>query len=322
MSIPQKKSLWIKQAAIVVSDSPNIHMLLRELLRSYHWNVADSTSSIEVAVASLRKGGASMVIIDDTLTSPAAKAVRYLMSDPVGIVTPMLCFTLEAHREESLALARIGRPKLVDKPLTPAKFLPGFVSLVKMWESDAYVVMRRATQEFLTGNQAQCLKLLLKLAEHKDTQAMASEALSLHMRRFGKIKEAESVLLNSLRNSPRELGTMLLLADLYLHSSMPRLAHRLLAGARNAYPTSVTVLVDSIQASLMTGQTVEAIDHLFALQKRGYLEEEVNNTLARLLFAEGREIDTESVLNNNKAALKRIQSGWATAEMIPLNATG
>jgi hypothetical protein len=296
-------------------------MLLRELLRSYGWTVADSMPNVETAVSALKQGFAYLVIVDDTQAAPAAKAVRYLLSDPVGITTPTLAFTLETHKDEIASLSRVGRPKLVDKPLTPAKFLPGFVSLVKLWENEPFLSLRRATYAFMAANDAKCLRTLLKLAEDKDAQAIASGTLSLHLRRLGKIKEAETVLLGSLKRAPRELGTMLLLADLYLHAAKPRLAYRLLTGARNVYPNSMAVLIDSAQAAMLTGQAAEAIEHLFALVRRGYMEAEAGSHLSRLLFAEGREVDTEKILNNNKTSLKKLQDGWIAAESLPLNAS-
>jgi Flp pilus assembly protein TadD len=317
----QKKSTWPRQAALVISDSSNIHMLLRELLRTYNWTIADSMPSVESAIAALKQGFAHLIVVDDTVEAPAAKSMRYLMTEPIGLATPTLCFTLEAHNSESQALARLGRPMLVEKPLTPAKFVPGFVALVRTWEAEPYLSLRQSNYHLMNGNEAQCLKTLLRLAENKDSQAIASQTLSLHLRRLGRIKEAETVLLNSLRRSPRELATMLLLADLYMHSSMPRLAHRLLAGARQIFPNSLTIVIDAVQAALMVGNTPEAIELLYHLQRRAYLEEEVSDHLARLLFAEGREAETEKILNNNRVALKKIQTGWSSAELLPLNAT-
>ena len=54
------------------------------------------------------------------------------------------------------------------------------------------------------------------------------------------------------------------------------------------------------------------------MHRAGYREEETTAFLARLMIAEGRDGDAEKILNNNKAALKRIQSGWDLAESQPL----
>ncbi len=309
-----KKSTWPRQTAIVVSDSPNVHMLLRELLRSYSWTVIDSTASTERAVNALRQGQAFLVIADDTLKMPLIRHLRYQLSDPIAAVTPVLGFLLETHKHETAAIHHLGRPQIVDKPLTPSKFVPGFVNLVRTWEKEPYVTLRRANYQFLSGNDAAGLRLLVKLAELEETQHLAAPALALHLRRLGKIKQAESVLLATLKKSPRELGTMTALADLYMHAAMPKLAHRLLTGARTTYSQSMAMLPDMVQAALLMGHIDDAIACLYIMQKAGFMEQETNEQLSRLLFAEGREGEAERVLSNNKNALKKLQTGWAIAE--------
>lgn len=138
----------------------------------------------------------------------------------------------------------------------------------------------------------------------------------------GKVKEAETTLLSALKRSPRELGTMIGLADLYMHTAMPKLAHRLLSGARQRYNQSMGVIPDLVQASLLMGDMDDAIANLQAMLKAQFMEEETSAILARILFSEGRESEAEKVLNNNRAAFKRIQSGWANAELTPFNQTG
>jgi Flp pilus assembly protein TadD len=317
-----KKSSWPRQAAIVVSESPNVHMLLRELLRSYAWTVIESTPSVERAIDMVRQGQAFLIIVDDTAQAPAVRHIRHLLSDPLAVCTPILSFLLEAHKHESHAIAKLGRPQIVDKPLTPSKFIPGFVNLVRNWEKEPLIGVRRANYQLIAGNEGAALKTLLKVAENDTVQALCAQGLALHLRRLGKIKEAETLLLNSLKRAPRELGTMMTLADLYLHAAMPRLAQRLLATARNTFNPSMCMLPDLVQASLLLGQVDKAVEHLYTMQRAGFREDETTAFLARLLIAEGRESEAEKVLNNNKAALKRIQSGWDTAEMQPMTAAG
>jgi hypothetical protein len=317
-----KKSTWPKQAAIVVSDSPNVHMLLRELLRSYAWTVIESTPSVEKAVNFVRSGHAFLVIADDTLATPATRLLRYLLTDPQTVCTPVLTFLLEANKGEAPAIQRLGRPVIVDKPLTPSKFVPGFVQLVRTWEKEPYLSLRKANYEVLAGNDVQGLRALGRLKENPEMRPLASQALALHLRRLGKIKEAETLLLGAMKRAPRELSTMLALADLYLSAAMPKLAHRLLLGARTAFGQSVTMIPDLIQAALLMGNIEDAIHSLYVLQRAGYMEDETVSFLTRLLFAEGREQEAEKILNNNRAAFKKLQAGWVQAETLPFNAAG
>lgn len=323
MNFQSKKSTWPRQAAIVVSDSPNVHMLLRELLRSYAWTVTESTPSVEKAVSLVKTGQAHLIIVDDSLPNPAVRLVRYLQSDPVTICTPVLTFLLESHRGETTALQRIATQlQIVEKPLTPSKFVPGFVSLVKNWEKEPLVSLRRANYQFISGNEAQGVRMLAKLSEIDSLRHVCAQSLAQHLHNAGKVKEAETILLAALKKNPRELGTVIGLSDLYMHVGMPKLAYRLLMGARLAFGQSLAVIPDMIQAALQMGSIAEAIECLTLLHKAGHNDDETTSFLARLLFAEGREAEAEKVLNNNRASFKKIQSGWIAAEQQPMNVAG
>ncbi len=298
-------------------------MLLRELLRSYAWTVIESTPSVERAVNIIKQGQAHLVIIDDSLPSPAVRHVRYLQSNPITTCTPVLTFLLEAHKGETAALNKIAaRLQLVEKPLTPSKFVPGFIHLVKAWEKEPYVTLRKANYQFLSGNNQQGIRMLAKLAEIEVIRHVCSQALAQHLRIAGKVKEAETILLSALKKNPRELGTMIALADLYMRVGMPKLAYRLLMGARLSFGQSLAVIPDMIQAALLMGSIPEAIECLTILNKAGHNDDETTSFLARLLYAEGREVEAEKILNNNRASYKKIQTGWIAAEQQPMNVAG
>lgn len=318
----KQKSSWPKQSAIVISESPNMHMLLRELLRSYGWTVIDSTPSTDRAIELVRTGQVFMVICDDTPSVPVSKHVRHLLSDPVTLCTPTLAFILEAHKGETNAISRMGRPSLTDKPLTPSKFIPSFTGLVRTWEKEPWIHVRRAAYMLVDGNEATALKILAKLGENPLTSSLCGQAIAMHLRHTGKLKEAEGVMLAALKKAPKEIGNVLALADIYMHGAMPKLAHRLLTSARSALGNSLALVPDIVQAAILMGRLDEAITNLYSLQKGSLLDEEATGFLARLLFAEGRESEAEKVLNNNKIAFKRLQNGWAAAEAQPLNAAG
>lgn len=318
----KQKSSWPKQAAIVISESPNMHMLLRELLRTYGWTVIDSTPSADRAIELVRTGQVFMVICDDTQSVPVTKHVRHLLCDPVTLCTPTLAFMLEAHKGETNAVTRMGRPSLADKPLTPSKFIPAFTGLVRTWEKEPWIHVRRAGYMLVDGNEATAMKILAKLSENPLTSSLCGQAIAMHLRRTGKLKDAEGVMLAALKKAPKEVGNVLALADIYMHGAMPKLAHRLLASARGALGNSLALVPDIVQAAILMGKLDDAIDNLYSMQKGGFLDEETTAFLARLLFAEGREDEAEKVLNNNKAVFKRLQNGWAAAETQPLNAAG
>jgi len=251
--------------------------------------------------------------------------VRYLLSDPIAVCTPILAFLLEAHKNEAPALSKMGRPQLVDKPLTPSKFVPAFTQLVHTWEREPYLTLRRANYEFLAGNDSRGVRTLARLATDEALQHLCAQAVALHLRRLGKTKEAETVLLGSLKRSPRELGTMFALVDLYLHAAMPNMAHQLLLSARGAFGQAIAPVPDLVQTEILMGRLSDAVQSLSILHKAGYAEEETAIFLARLLIAEGREQEAERVMNGNKNVFKQIIAAWLRTESSSspsLNAAG
>ena len=309
-----KKSSWQKQTAVVISDSPNMHMLLRELLRPYSWTVSESTSSSKTATNLVRMGAANLIIIDDSLKSPAYLNARYLMADPVTLCTPKLSFLLSARDSEEQAMLKMGIASVVFKPLTPAKFVPGFAALLRAWEKEPYLSLRRTNYLYLRGEETKAVMALARLMQVPEVHSTCAQAIALHLRRSLKLKEAEKVLLTSLKRSPRELGTILALADLYLHAAMPKLAHKLLLGARTAFSQSMAMVPDLVQSALMLGQLDDAINSLNLVLKRGDIDEMTLSFLGRLMYAEGREGEAERVLTANGGHFKKLHASWQAAD--------
>lgn len=310
-----KKSSWQKQTAVVISDSPNMHMLLRELLRPYSWTVSESTSSSKIATNLVKMGAANLIIIDDSLKSPAYLNARYLMADPVTLCTPKLSFLLSARDTEEQAILKMGVSSVVFKPLTPAKFVPGFAALIRNWEKEPYVSLRRTNYLYLRGEETKAVMALARLMQVPEVHSICAQAIAMYLRRSQKLKEAEKVLLTSLKRSPRELGTILALADLYLHAAMPKLAHKLLLGARTAFSQSMAMVPDLVQSALMLGQLDDAIQSLNLVLKRGDIDEMTLSFLGRLIYAEGREGEAERVLTTNGGHFKKLHAGWQAADV-------
>lgn len=320
MNLSSKKKLWPNQTAVIVSDAQNIHMLIKELIRSRGWAAVEATSSIERAMMIIKQGHASLLIADDTPTLPASKVVRHMLLDPITILTPTLAFLLEQNKPEAPAMSRLLTLQVAEKPLTPSKFMPSFISLVRRWEKEPFIHLRRAAYQMIQSNEIAGIKTLLKLNELPAIQHICAQTLAQLLCRQGKIKEAETLLLTSLKRNPRELSTVLCLADLYKKSGMPKMAHRLLLSARTNFGSSLVTLPDLMHAALLMNRVDDAIESLYVLKRAGYCEDETNTFLARLLYSEGRIAEAETILYNNKSSFKRIQDGWEQAENQVMNA--
>ena len=297
-----------------------MHLLLRELLRPYSWTVIDSTPRVDQAVNAVKSGLAFLIILDDSVDVPVTGHLRNLICDPVTSIVPTLAFASDSAHNDRKALSWFGAHQVVDKPLTPSKFLPGFQHLVKRWESQPYVTLRKASYALMSGADDVAIQVLDKLRTLGPIQGVATRCLATHVLRRGNIREAESMLLDSLKQEPRDLSTMVALGDLYMNAAMPKLAYRLFLGARNAYSSSLAVLPDLVQSSLMLGQMDDAITFLYQMHRENFMPQITGRYLSRLLFSQGREAEAEKVLNNNRVALEKLRKSWHNAESQPLAA--
>lgn len=318
----KNKSTWPKKAAIVVSETKNFHMILRELMRAQGWTVIDSTPSLTHAFQAVQQGQAYIVIFDDSQEMPASQLVRMRLTDPFAICTPTLAFLLESRRPETAILSSLGHPSITEKPLTPGKFIPTFNDLIRKWEREPWLSLRRATYMFLQGQQANGLKTLLGTLSQIATIGVSAPAVAAHLRRLGRLKDAETILLNAITKAPKDTGIIVSLADLYLHSAMPKIAYRLLSAVQSTLINSFTLYPDLVQATLFNGKIDEGINLMFGLQRSGLSNEQVTSQLIRLLFAQGRVEDAEKLLLNNKKAFKSISESWDAAEDQSLNVAG
>lgn len=310
----QMRSSWPQQSAVVLSHSLNIQMLLKELLRTYGWSISVCTSSFATATASVEKGQATIIIVDDTVELPSVIACRRFLGKAVTASTPILSFLMDSNKLEQDTLARIGIPMMVPKPLTPSKFVPGFLTLLRKWDTPGLRAMRGASYQITAGNIEHAIRIFGKLCQDPTTEGIAAIPLSLCFRQIGKLKAAETTLISALKKQPKNLGLMLSLGDLYMHSCMPQLAHRLFAGAHVAYPRSLCMLPDLVQSALAIGGYEEARTHLHHMIRAEFLAEECVGHLSRVLLADGREFEAETLLQDRKGYFRKFQRAWEEAD--------
>jgi Tfp pilus assembly protein PilF len=296
-------------------------MVLREILRGLGWTICDLTSSATKALAYIRQGEAKMIILDDTVSMPSLYAARYLMTEPVAVCTPILGLLLPVHATESTVLSRLG-VYLCEKPLTPSKFTPIFNALLRHWEKEPFAALRQANTHLLAGDYALATLALAKLMGDSATQHLSAHIIAVTLRKSGKLKDAEQVLLKSLKRNPRELTTILALVDLYLCGAMPHLAQKLLSSAQTLYPKSQLLVPDLVQANLMLGHIDAAIDQLSQVLKTNAADTLSVHFLARLLFAEGRETEAEKLLTAHDISFKKFHNAWHGAVPDTLPAAG
>lgn len=298
-------------SAIVYTQATtgNMSMLLRELLRQYRWTVVETTDSVETIIRAVEKGEASLIIVDDAPEMPSTSIVRKLMISPVCIATPTLCFASEDTPSEKIALSHMGPIAITPKPLTPDKFLPSFKELVKRWEGGYYALLRQAIDQILKGRHETGLRMLTKLNEHAGARPIVASVLAHYYRYTDNQQTAEKVLLTALRDAPRHLGLIFALSDLYMSSSMPMMAFRLLAGAKTAYGSCTAILVDLVQSTMMLQNLDEAIKFLIELHNRKYMPQNTAHILIRLLYSQGRHEEISKFVSRHSVVAK-LEASW------------
>jgi hypothetical protein len=313
----KEKDFWpIKAAVVITRANQNIGMVLRELLRNYNWTVCLTTPSIDTAISCVRSGEAIMIIVDDSPDLPASLVLRCLLADPIASMIPTLVLIAPTSRNERPAITNLGRPFVVDKPLTPNRFVPGFKSLVSVWSSGQLNLVRQAVKAFIAGNEETGLKLLTKLTAEPTTRIVVASALSNYCLRSGNIKTAEKILLTALKTAPRNLGLILALADFYLHAAMPAIALRLVRGAETTYGQVVALLVDRLQIEMMSLNFDAALKTFNDLQARNFMPNDYQSYLARILFSDGRQDLFLKTLGSNAKA-EKFEQAWETPPKDP-----
>lgn len=314
------KNSWPKQAAVVISDAPNMYMILKELLRNYNWRVATTTSIVQDAIEIILSGEAFIAIIDDHNENPAFSIIRQLMASPYTCTIPTLTFSSDQNVLEQPALQRMNQPEIIEKPLTPAKFIPKFQALIKLWETTPYFLLRQSVYQILTNNEEQGIKILKVLAEKESSvKHMAIQVLATYLFRIKHDpKSAEKLLLASLKQSNKNLANIMTLGDIYLHSSMPKLAQRLFLSAKNTLPNSYSIFPDIVQASVILSEMDLAVEHLMTMFNKNFMPSTALSFLSRIMVSEGKEDHAETTFGIKRSILTKIQSSWEDSDDLPI----
>ncbi len=315
------KATWLTRSAVIVSDVDGVHRMYSQLTQRFQWNVTDTTKSLEQAIELVQTGGANLIIIDDSVTSPSGFHARALLNNTAALCTPILALLLPQRSNESLLLNKCGF-EVATKPVTPAAFLPPFGELLQRWEKPSFATLRRLGYLLNRVTHDQLLGALFKLMEQEPIHSLCVQILALELRRIGNFKDAEQALLSSIKKDPKQDGRFLSLVDLYLHAAMPKLAHQLLTTLKNTNGISRLIAPDYVQSALMIGQLNTALECLGQLAKGANPDPTSIDFYARLLFSAGRDDEAEQLLAQSGRSFKKFQQKWLNADSSGLPAAG
>ena len=296
--------------AIILSTSgSNAPMLLRDLVRSHRWTIIESVDTIEPVILAIEKNRARLIIIDDSPEMPGSFLLRRLMKNPICMATPTLCLSSMDDKPEVNVISQVSNVSITPKPLTPDKFFPTFNELNQKWSTGFYALLRQAIAQILGGKHETGLRMLTKLNEHRGARLLVAPILAHYYQITSNFVTAEKILLATLKENPRSISLVFSMTELYVNASMPMMAYRLLTGARAHFGSAAAILTELTQVCLLLNKIDEALVHLTMLHEAGFDPQQVPLSIARLLYAEGRQSEVSKYISRN-SLLQKFEQSW------------
>lgn len=311
------RAKWPKTTAAVVSDVGNLHLHLKELVRSLSWRLDDPPATADIALSFLENGTSFLFVVDDTKSLSAYESIRAITSHPAGRLCPIVALLSEAAAADAPVYQRVLHISVAKKPLTPNQFMPAFRECVSLWETPLYMAMRRCAYNILNGEIDQSIPVLKKLMEVPQAVPYCTEALIQILMAKNEWKEAEAILMSTAKLFHRMPSLMMTVANFYLLSGMPSHALRFFTKLRGVCNNTPMFAFDIAQAALALGEIDIAIEAFTEWNRSRPGNEKVVQFLARLYISDGQESKLEKLLNMNKSSVKKLQEAWDKAEGLP-----
>ena len=283
-----RPEIWDCPNIALVSSSPSTFSEeIMGRLRRRQWHISLKTKQVGEAFKAFNEGKCSVLMIHDTPELPASFVLRAQIADPVATLTPTMVICHPAHNQDLGLLKEIGIPELIDSSINPAAFIGGFEYLIRRWSSGSLRKVYQARRYLLDRQFLPFSKLMTLLKSEADLQPLVTPCTAQILMRQTDFKSVETLLLNALKEHPRNIGIIANLVEFYLRAAMPETALKLLAAARKNHGSPRILCADQIQAHLMLNQVSACIHLLEELIKEDYCREQAEEFLARCLFAEG-----------------------------------
>lgn len=308
-SYPTQRLAGYKQhaAAVIADPTIEIGMLIKEILRSLDVQPTIISPDPRDTIRAIDNFQADLIVIDDAAKQSAVQIIRRFIASPACLLTPIVILTADTGRPDHLSLGSFCRPMLISKPLSPGRFATGFKTLIKVWSDQNFKEVVDAMRLFGHRKNQEAMQVLIKLSAQPRMQPIVAPAISALLRSSGNIKVAEKVLLAALKVSPRDVGVVTALTDLYIRHAMPATALRLIRSYESVQGANQITGVDALQAHLMLNETEAAIERLLSIGEQALPN--AKSLLARLYYTEGRNSEFESAIGSKERA-QRIALEW------------
>lgn len=295
----------------IASESTPFPEEISDRLGRRGWKVALTTGSVLHGFKALYENKGSVLVVGDSPDLPAIITLRNQVSDPLAILTPTIVSCCEENAGDKSSLIELGTPKLIDQPLNPAEFVGALEWTLRSWSQGYLKKLTEAKLHLLKQRPKASMQILAQIMNTHEIIPLAVPCLGHFIRRQTEAKNVEKILLNALKEHPRNLGVIIAIVDFYLKVAMPETALKLISFTRKNHGNPRVVIPEQIQALLMLNRVSECIPLLEQLKASGFMPKAANNFLMRCLYAEGFTDRFEHLATGHPLISEQFQKLWA-----------
>jgi hypothetical protein len=302
------------KTAVILCDEKGLPALLRELLRQKSWQSIIAERDLSSLKTLRHSNKIDMFMIVDSPTLPVSESLRLLFTDSRCRMTPTLVITNNQSSTDLLIYERIFQVTPCPKPITSASFRNSMDRLIKHWDQPSMVVLRKLAAISDEQNLDKKIEILDKLLGDSTAMPVALAARTQLMLSKHSLKEAEEKLLSLCKITPVNPATLAICAWFYLSVKMPVHAMRFLEKLQTIASSSVLLNLDLASAQIASREITKALNTMHEWARRNPGNEAVEERLARLLIADGKQAEAD-YYGVNRTTLQTCSEIWATIEL-------
>jgi len=294
----------------ISSDTTQVPEEITDRLGRRGWKISVTTGSILRGFKALYENKGSVLLVGDSKELPAILTLRNQIADPLAILTPTIVACCEENAADKSFLIELGAPEIIDFPLNPAKFVDTLEWVLRRWTQGNLRKLTEAKINLLKRRPATSMKILTEIIGIHEIIPMAVPCLGHFIRKKTDPKMVEKILLNALKEHPRNLGIIIAMVDFYLKAAMPDTALKLISASRKNHDNPRILIPEQIQSLLMMNRVHECIPLLEMLKNSGFMPQTARNFLMRCLYAEGFTDRFERMAEGQALVLEQFQKQW------------
>jgi len=305
---------WPYRAAALVSDTNNLYIHMKELVKAIGWRMDDPPCRSELGISYLENGTSFAFVVEDCVSTSAYEAVRNLSNHVIGSLTPIFVLLSENSFEDRSIYEQVLHVGVAKKPLTPSLFTPLLDKYLRLWESPVHTAIRSCAYMIVNGDFDKAEHALKKITVIPQAAAHTVPALMhIHISKH-RWKEAETLLLESLKLYPKQISLLLTGAYFYEQAGMPAQALRFYQKLKSIAHQSSIFAFDIAQCAVSLNRFDVAIEAVKDWIRKNPGHEKADIFLSKLLLADGRDDEVNQLKTISKAQARRFIELWSQSE--------